>query len=153
GGNAGVLGKVVQADNMPVTIVGVTSSAFGGIQTATGTAPDITLPLALEPRLDDMKLLDKPTAWWLQVVGRLKPGVTAAQVEGSLDGLFQSTARTGWSAMLGSLSERERSSSRYRDRTAIPRLHVDSARHGIYDATSNDRQSLTLLSLVVAVLL
>jgi hypothetical protein len=153
GGDPRVLGKVIRADNTPVTIVGVTAARFTGIQQAAGTAPDITLPLALEPQLEDMKLLEKPTAWWLQVVGRLRPGATAAQVEGSLDGVFQATARAGWSAMLSTLSDQERASSRYRDRDAVPRLRVESAARGIYDASSRDRESLTLLSVVVAVLL
>ena len=35
----------------------------------------------------------------------------------------------------------------------MPQLRVDSGRHGIYDASTNDVQSLTLLSVVVGVLL
>ena len=31
--------------------------------------------------------LSQPTYWWLQVMGRLKPGVTAAQVQGNLEGV------------------------------------------------------------------
>src|SRR3954447_5829879 len=108
GGAANVLGKVVQANNTPVTIVGVTAAGFTGIQQPTGTAPDITVSIALEPQLDERKLVELPTAWWLQVFGRLKPGVTAAQVEGSLDGIFQAKARAGWSALLAALSDQDR---------------------------------------------
>ena len=39
--------------------------------------------------------LSQPTYWWLQVMGRLKPGVTAAQVQGNLEAVFQQTARSG----------------------------------------------------------
>ncbi len=153
GGSRSALGQVVRANNTPVTIVGVTPARFAGIQQTTGPAPDITLPLTLEPHLDDMKLLDKPTAWWLQIVGRLKPGTTAAQVEGSLDGLLQATAQENWRTMLGSLSAEERSSSRYVTRNAVPRLRVDSARHGMYEATESDQRSLALLTAVVGALL
>jgi predicted permease len=153
GGSASALGKVVHANNAPVTIVGVTPAGFSGIQQAVGTAPDVTLPLALEPMIDDIQALDKPTAWWLQVIGRLKPGVTAAQVQGSLDGVFQATARADWTAMVAALPEQQRSSSRYRARTEVPHLRVDSARHGVYDARTNDRQSIMILTVVVAMLL
>src|SRR5438128_4115667 len=87
GGRADVLGEVVQINNTLVTIVGVTPSSFTGIQQAIGTPPDITLPLALEARIGDAKQLQQATSWWLQAIGRLKPGVSAEQVQGSLDGL------------------------------------------------------------------
>ena len=153
GASANALGKVVVANNAPVTIVGVTSARFTGIQQPSGTAPDMTVPIGLEAQLDERKLVEKPTAWWVQVFGRLKQGVTAAQVAGSLDGVFQAKAQAGWSAMLGGLSAEERGSSRYANRNAVPHLLVDSASGGIYDANASDRQSLTLLSVVVAVLL
>jgi hypothetical protein len=72
-----VIGKVVQLNNTPVTIIGVTPAAFTGIQQAISTAPDITVPLLLDARLDDSNRLTKATSWWLQAIGRLKPGVTA----------------------------------------------------------------------------
>jgi hypothetical protein len=55
---------------------------------------------------------------------------TPVQVEGSLDGVFQATARAGWTAMLAALPEQERSSSRYRTRESVPHLSVAPARHG-----------------------
>ena len=45
--------------------------------------------LVLESRYDNSGRLNQATAWWLQALGRLKPGVSAEQVQGSLDGLFQ----------------------------------------------------------------
>jgi len=153
GGAPNVLGKVIQANNTPVTIVGVTPARFTGIQQPTGTAPDITMAIVLEPQLDDRKLIEQPAAWWLQVFGRLKPGVTAVQVAGSLDGIFQEKARSGWNTLLGGLTAEERRSSRYAGASIVAHLLVDSARGGFYSADTNDRQSLTLLSVVVAVLL
>src|SRR5439155_4810450 len=85
GGSSGVLGQVVQVNNTPITIIGVTPSQFTGIQQPIGTAPVLTVPLTLDARLDDSHRLAEATAWWLQVMGRLKPGVTATQVQASLD--------------------------------------------------------------------
>jgi len=153
GGNTNVLGTVVHVNDVAVTIVGVAPARFTGIQKAVATAPDITLPLALDPRLDDSKRMQQATFWWLQVFGRLRPGVTAAQVQGSLDGVFQHAARAGWDAFYASLTDAERTVSEARNRTAVPHLHVDSAAHGIYDASLGDLQSVALVSIVVAVLL
>jgi predicted permease len=153
GRNAAVLGTIVRLNDTPVTIVGVTPPSFTGIQQAIGLGPEVTVPLVLDARFDDSGRLQKATSWWLQAVGRLKPGVTAQQVEGSLDGVFQQSARDGWTSYFGSLSDTDRAISRNRDRTAVPQLHVESARRGIYDAGARDVQSLTLLSVVVAVLL
>src|SRR5499427_538717 len=153
GGSPSALGTAVQLSGTPVTIVGVTPSWFTGIQQALGKPPDITVPVVLDSRMDDSGRLQKPTTWWLQVVGRLKPGVSAQQVEGSLDGVFQQTARAGWTSSVASLTDADRAISRNRERTAVPHRRVEPARRGIYDAGTRDLQSVTLLSAVVLVLL
>jgi predicted permease len=153
GRRADVLGKVVQVNNTPITIIGVTPASFTGIQQAISTPPDITLPLVLEARIGDAKQLQQATSWWLQAIGRLKPGVTAEQVQGSLDGLFQETARAGWSAYFAGLSDANRAMSNNQNHTAVPHLRVDSGAHGIYDASANDTRSMSLLTVIVIVLL
>jgi len=153
GGRADVLGKVVQVNNTPVTIVGVTPAVFTGIQQAISTPPDITVPLALDARLDDSGRLKLATSWWLQVIGRLKPGVTAKQVQGSLDGLFQETARAGWSTYFAGLNDAARAQSNNQNRTAVPHLRVDVGARGIYDANANDARSMSLLTVIVILLL
>jgi predicted permease len=153
GGSGTVLGTVIRVGGVPLTIVGVTAASFTGIQQAMGKGPDLTVPVALDAKLDTSGRLTLGTSWWLQVVGRLKAGVTLPQVAGSLDGLFQQTARAGWTSYFASLSVADRAISRYRDRTAVPSLQVGSARRGIYDAGARDVQSVTVLSVVVAVLL
>src|SRR5439155_23063704 len=133
-----VLGKYIHINSTHVTIVGVTPSSFTGIQQAIGTPPDITLPLALEARIGDAKQLQQATSWWLQAIGRLKPGVSAEQVQGSLDGLFQETARAAWSAYYTGLNEAARAQSNNQNHSAVPHLRVDSGARGIYDASTND---------------
>ena len=80
---------------MPVTIIGVTPPDFIGTWLSWGPA-DITLPLALTSsvRLDGAGLA-KPGAWWLSLMGRLKPGVTLAQAQASLERAFQHSTRGG----------------------------------------------------------
>jgi predicted permease len=153
GGSAEAIGKALQVNNTPVTIVGVTPASFTGIQQPLAAAPDITLPLSLQPRIEAEPWLREPTTWWLQVMGRLRPGVTAEQVRGNLEGVFQESARSGWASFLGGLPEAERSLSEYRNRTDVPQLRVDDGARGIYDTPEGDLRSMTLLGVVVGVLL
>ena len=112
---------------------------------AVGEPPDISLPLALEPQLETpassagVAALAQPTYWWLQVMGRLKPGVTAAQVQGNLDGVFQHTARAGLDAYSHVAARRKRErSSRNRNRTRGAAAAGRAGRRGIYDVNTND---------------
>ena len=86
-------------------------------------------------------------------MGRLKPGATAEQVHGNLQGVFQQTARTGLDSYMKGLSETERTTAVNRTRTEVPHLRVDSGRQGIYDVHSNELRSATILSVVVALIL
>ena len=159
-----LIGKVVQANNTPITIVGVAAPEFTGIQRVLDTAPDLTFPLALDTQLNTQTFspgsapvqparLDQPTYWWLQVVGRLKPGVTAAQVEGNLDGVFRQTAREGMDAFLAAATEQERAAERNQNRTQVPHLRAQSAAQGIYDIHPDELRGATILSIVVGLIL
>jgi ABC-type antimicrobial peptide transport system permease subunit len=76
----GVVGRTVRVNNVVPTIVGVIAPDFTGIQQPLSDVPDISLPLALDPQMDtssgETPRLSQPTYWWLQVMGRLKPGAT-----------------------------------------------------------------------------
>ena len=86
-------------------------------------------------------------------MGRLKPGGTAVQVQSNLEGVFQRTARAGLDSYMKSLTDTERSTVRNRNRTEVPRLRIESGARGIYDARTNDVRSVTILSVVVALVL
>ena len=152
-----VVGKTINVSNVALTIVGVLPPDFTGVQQPVAEPPDIGLPLALVPQVDTFNAtqprLSQPTYWWLQVMGRLKPGATAAQVQGNLEGVFRSTARAGLDGYLKGLPESDRGSAMNRTRTEVPHLLVDSARHGVYDVGSTDVRSAAILSVVVALVL
>jgi predicted permease len=78
-----VIGSSVLIKDQRVTVVGVTSPAFFG--EAVGTAPDIWMPLAMQPRLNRSRsLLEPVNVGWLRVMGRLGPGVTEDQAGAAL---------------------------------------------------------------------
>jgi predicted permease len=160
GTDPAVVGKTVKANNVLVTIVGVLPPEFTGVQQPIAEPPDITFPLALMPQIDpgtgrpgNRDTLTQPTYWWLQIMGRLKPGATPAQVEGNLGGVFQQTARAGFSEYLKSLSDKERSTSSLKDRTQVARLAIEPGARGIYDVNSNDLRSVTVLGVIVGLVL
>jgi predicted permease len=157
GSDPSTVGKVVRINDVPVTIVGILDPSFTGVQQAVNEPPDVSLPLALDaqvfPQLDKRVRLSQPTYWWLQVMGRLKPGVTAAQVQGNLEGVFQATAKAGLGSYLAGLTETERSTVSNRRRSEVPRLRVDSGSRGIYDVNSNEMRSIGILSTVVGLVL
>ena len=77
GSDPAVVGKIVRINSVLVTVVGVISPEFTGVQQPLGDPPDISLPLTLDPHLNTFTgppRLTQPTSWWLQVMGRVKPG-------------------------------------------------------------------------------
>src|SRR5262249_15125904 len=84
GSDPRAVGRVVQVNNIPVTIVGVTSPEFTGVQRLLSDAPDVSLPFSLDPELavgpSAQQRMNQATSWWVQIMGRLKPGMTPDQV-------------------------------------------------------------------------
>ena len=158
GTDPAVVGKAIKVNNVPLTIVGVIAPTFSGVQQPAASPPDISLPLSLDPQLSTGPAtgpprLSQPTYWWLQVMGRLKPGVSPVQVQGNLEGVFQNTARSGLEAYLKSLSDEERSRSYNRSRTEVPRLLVEPGGRGMYDVPTNELRSVAILAVVVGLVL
>jgi predicted permease len=158
GSDPATVGKVIRINNVPVTIVGVLPPSFTGIQQAVSNGHDVLVPLSLDGQLSTgpagpSPRVSQPTYWWLQVMGRLEPGVTATQVRGNLEGIFQQTARAGLNSYLSSITDAERSTMRNRNRKEVPNLTVDSGSRGIYDANTSDKRAVTILSIVVVLVL
>ncbi len=164
GSDPNVVGKVVTINSAPVTIVGVLPPEFTGIQRPLTEPQDISMPLALDRRFamdlggarsgpEARPRLDQPTYWWLQVMGRLKPGATAGQVQANLEGVFQATARAGLASYLGALPEKERGLAHNRDRSEVPSLRVDSGARGVYPPNTTELRAASILSAVVVLVL
>ena len=99
GGDAGVVGRTIRLERVPVTIVGVTPRGFFGV--APGLAPDLTVPAALVPRLvpDDEDILESPTESWLHIMGRRAEGVSLEQANAAL--------RVVWPQVLEAVTPRD----------------------------------------------
>jgi len=89
GGDRSVVGKTIDLDNIPVTVVGVAEPNFG--QLVPGQGWDMWLPLDLFSRMNThwSSSNDDETQWWLTIIGHLKPGVSLAQAQGAVSLFFR----------------------------------------------------------------
>jgi predicted permease len=84
-----VVGRQLDLNNVPVTVVGVLPEGFNGTAQV-GASPDVMLPLALEPRVAGERSRQAGAGvWWLKVMARLAPGATPEQARASLEGVFR----------------------------------------------------------------
>ena len=148
-----VVGRVITIANVPLTVVGITPAGFNGTQRPLAEPRDVTLPIALDPKVRGEDRLHSATNWWVQIMGRLKPGVTVQQVQGNLAGAFREQARAGMDAHMAGLTESERNTAENRSRVDVPQLIAESGRQGIYDANTNDVRALEIIAIVTALVL
>src|SRR5215510_7096968 len=95
GAKPDVIGQQIKLNQTTFTIIGVTPPGFtGSLQVS--SRPAVTVPLAFEPTLlgerSGMARTGRPDVWWINLMGRLKPGATMEQARDSLNGAFQAMA-------------------------------------------------------------
>jgi predicted permease len=96
-----VLGKALYVNGVPLTIVGVATQGFEGVEA--GSSTDFWIPLQRRAELnawgapvDDGKTyIGKPTWWCLRLIGRLALGADQAQAVAQLQSAFQTAAYVG----------------------------------------------------------
>ena len=78
-----IVGATIRLNTRDYRVVGVTEEGFAG---TTFIGADLWVPMAMDAhvRASTVSLLDDPRAVWMKAVGRLKPGVTPAQVRDEL---------------------------------------------------------------------
>jgi predicted permease len=99
GGPANAIGQPVLVANVPFTVIGVTPPEFFGVDPA--AAPDLYLPLhtnLLVEGAEAARLYPDANFYWIEMMGRLRPGVSMAQAQAALAPRFHqwvaSTAKT-----------------------------------------------------------
>jgi predicted permease len=163
-GDPSVINRVVSVNGQMVTIIGVTREDFAGIQRLGGDPPDLTVPLSFDAVFSPptplpnagpaVARMNQPTYWWLQLVGRLKPGATIEQARANFTTVFQNTAKAGMAEYQSSLTADEKNLSFNRQRgDAVPELLVKSAAHGYYEIDPQAQRSAGFLSVVVIIVL
>ncbi len=149
GGNPGVIGKTIELNKIPATIIGITPPGFAGAMQI-GESADISVPLAHHARFQPGPGAGRaqPWYWWIRIMGRLAPGATPAQAGAGLESTFQETAREGWRV------GRPLNPETVDDMPGPPTLVVDPGGQGENDTRREYRRPLrTLMGLAALVLL
>jgi len=88
-----VVGRVVQVNKHPFTVVAVAPPDFKG--TLVFVSPDFFVPIVDQEQLSDVNLLNVRNKHWVfMVLGHLKPGVTPAQAAADLNAIGADLEKT-----------------------------------------------------------
>lgn len=145
GDAARAIGAKVLMNNVPFIVAGVTPSNFSGIDPA--KIPDFYIPLHANMLLDAAWGIDTDAEkrylddhyYWLEMMGRTRPGVTIAQAQAELAGLFQP-----WVAgTAGSDAERK----------SLPQLQLTEGLHGLDNLRREYTQPIGMLLAIVGLIL
>ena len=87
----GVIGKKLIVNGHPLTIVGVSQAGFDG--TDPGKSPQVRVPVMMKAEMDAIGTgfdynFKSRRGRWINVFGRMKPGVTEAQAKAALQPFF-----------------------------------------------------------------
>ena len=90
GGSADAVGRSIELNGTPFTIIGVAEQKFTGI--TPGSDFDVWMPLSAGPRIMEARMWNdrqqNVSYWWLTVIGRMKPGVPVLQAQAAISGIF-----------------------------------------------------------------
>ncbi len=85
GGPPSAIGQSILVDNVPFTVIGVAPPEFFGVDPA--AAPDLYLPLhtnVLVSSAGAARMFGDANFYWIEMMGRLRPGVSRAQAQAAL---------------------------------------------------------------------
>ena len=89
GGDRGVIGKRIVVNGYPLTILGVSEQGFNGVEP--GYSPQIRIPITMQdsmPPGQTFHQLNDRRRRFIQVFGRLKPGMTIERAKAGMQPLF-----------------------------------------------------------------
>jgi predicted permease len=87
GADPSIIGKVVHINLHPYTIVGVAPEGFQGCKS--GLRSDLWIPIGMDPQISGGNRIKNRDTLWLNVLGKLQPGVDHRRAEDELNSLMQ----------------------------------------------------------------
>ena len=145
GGDPNVIGKPLAFESGSATIVGVTPPGFIGLGEANRPAT-FFVPLNASAALLGQKgfaaRMNLAWVWPVRVFGRLKPGVTAADVRRELQPALDLASRAAWDARKSGAAP-----------SGLPILEINSGSQGLTVARRRVAYTLQILALIVGVLM
>lgn len=107
GGDAGVVGRKITLNDFPFVIVGVMPEGFRG--TEPGGKTDLWRPIQMKPQIFPGDRTLESQGWWgLQVMARLRPGVSVEQARAEMDVVFRRRLNELPAGVLSSLTSAQR---------------------------------------------
>ena len=88
-GNLEVIGRKLLVNNYPLTVIGIAQPGFDGLEP--GLPKQLFVPVMMTPALfpdNDFRNMFDPRLRWVNVYGRLKPGLTPDRAKAALQPLF-----------------------------------------------------------------
>jgi predicted permease len=144
GGPANAAGQTILINNVPATVVGVTPPEFFGVNPA--TAPDVYLPMrsgvtieAADPYGTKPKWYLDQNFYWIEIMARLRPGVSRGQAQAALAPQF-----SRWV---------ESTVTNEREREILPSLVVQEGAGGVEALRRRYSQPLYVLMTLVGLIL
>ncbi len=147
GADPSILNKPLLVNGVPLTVVGVARKGFHGVQI--GEIPDIFIPVTMKSQMMPTEglPLEDHNDFWLPVVGRLKPGISQAQAQASLQAIYTSLLKEDAKVRGGFGRD---FLTRY---TSKPLLLISGARGRLVLQSDTEEPLLVLMSMVGLVLL
>jgi predicted permease len=91
GRDVGALNTTISLNNEPFTVIGVNPPNFDGFRA--GDDVDLFIPLVSIKIVDPVLPVDDANVWWVNVMGRLKPGVSDGQSLAAMDVMLRHAAQ------------------------------------------------------------
>jgi predicted permease len=93
GSDPSVLNQTLLVNGNPFTTIGVAQPGFDSV--IAGTVPDFFVPITMKAQMTpSWDELEDHRAKWLNIIARLKPGITAEQAEAGINPLWKSLRAT-----------------------------------------------------------
>jgi predicted permease len=142
GGIGHAVGRQVRVNNQPFTVIGVTPRGFDGVEP--GVARQLYLPLNTntlfapgDPR--NLPRMRDPNYYWVEIMGRLRPGVAPEQADAALNAVFAPWVAT--------------TATNDAERANLPILSVADGGGGLDTLKRRYEKPLYLLQAIVALIL
>ncbi|WP_263360008.1 ABC transporter permease [Acidicapsa ligni] len=113
------LGQGIKLNDMSFTIIGVNPKSFTGAK-STQQSPDVFVPISMQPLISPHgagSLLTDNNEWWVNVMGRIRPGISDIAAQTVLDG------------QLGAVT---RATITVRPKEDVPRMDLRDGSHGLF---------------------
>ena len=141
--NPAVVGQSILINNLPFTIIGVSAPEFFGVDP--GAQPEVYVPLHTVPSLSTFRQETEKrdffdgNYYWVEMMGRLQPGVSREQAQTALAGRFRQYAAS--------------TASTAKERVEFPTLWLQEAAGGLDSLRRQYSKPLFVLMAMVGLIL